>query len=248
MRLNYERLRKVFRKSQKLLTERTVSELWGAFRTFNIAIHSISMAGYVNALPAFVCYELPAREASSFCDFWKFSSCDFIAFISYLSEVNFFFMCLLRINLPNLCPNPDQYTKKSQYVRYRIQRHFLDNRNVDICSKSIFPESNRVFKAVLIKLKRDGLGSTKHKDSISPTDMEKISVSTRIFWVRLQFKCNTPKGLQNKVFIDLLTFFCNRGRENVRTVKVADFSILHDEDGLRLRDVICSKLRKPCVA
>ena len=28
-----------------------------------------SMAGYVDAVPAFVCFELPAREASSFCDF-----------------------------------------------------------------------------------------------------------------------------------------------------------------------------------
>ena len=27
------------------------------------------MAGYVNAVPAFVCFEIPAREASSFCDF-----------------------------------------------------------------------------------------------------------------------------------------------------------------------------------
>ena len=32
------------------------------------------MAGYVNAVPAFVCFELPAREASSFCDFLKLTS------------------------------------------------------------------------------------------------------------------------------------------------------------------------------
>ena len=65
------------------------------------------MAGYVDAVPAFVCFELPAREASSFCDFWKLTSCNFIAFISSLIEVNFCFfkICLLRINLPNLCPN-----------------------------------------------------------------------------------------------------------------------------------------------
>ena len=48
------------------------------------------MAGYVNAVAAFVCFELPAREASSFCDFWKLTSCDFIAFIS-LIEANFWF-------------------------------------------------------------------------------------------------------------------------------------------------------------
>ena len=53
------------------------------------------MAGYVNAAPDFVCFELPAREASSFCDFWKLISCDFIAFISSLTEVNFWFLDVL---------------------------------------------------------------------------------------------------------------------------------------------------------
>ena len=52
-----------------------------AYSEHSIAIHSISMAGYVNAVPAFVCFELPAREASSFYDFRKLTSCDFIAFI-----------------------------------------------------------------------------------------------------------------------------------------------------------------------
>ena len=52
------------------------------------------MAGYVNAVPAFVCFELPAREASSFCDYWKLISRNFIAFISSFIEVNFFFFFL----------------------------------------------------------------------------------------------------------------------------------------------------------
>ena len=52
----------IFRKSQKLLTEAAYSE-------HSRAIHSISIAGYVHAVPAFVCFELPALEASSFCDF-----------------------------------------------------------------------------------------------------------------------------------------------------------------------------------
>ena len=40
-----------------------------AFSERSIAIHSISIAGYVTAIPAFVCGELTAREGSSFCDF-----------------------------------------------------------------------------------------------------------------------------------------------------------------------------------
>ena len=46
------------------------AEAAAAYSEHSIAIHSIiSMAGYVNAVPAFVCFELPVREASSFCDF-----------------------------------------------------------------------------------------------------------------------------------------------------------------------------------
>ena len=53
------------------------------------------MAGYVNTVPAFVCFELPAREASSFCDFWKGISSDLNAFISFLIEVNSCFLDVL---------------------------------------------------------------------------------------------------------------------------------------------------------
>ena len=90
----------------------SASELWAssteaAYSGHSNAIHSISMAGYVNAVPAFVCFELPAREASSFCDIWNLTILRFIAFISSLIEVNIFvfYMCLLRMTLPNLCPN-----------------------------------------------------------------------------------------------------------------------------------------------
>ena len=38
-----------------------------AYSEHSIAIPSISMAGYVTAVPAFTCGELPTREASSFC-------------------------------------------------------------------------------------------------------------------------------------------------------------------------------------
>ena len=41
--------------------------LFGAFGQG--AVLSVSVTGCVNAVPAFVCFGLPAREASSFCDF-----------------------------------------------------------------------------------------------------------------------------------------------------------------------------------
>ena len=41
-----------------------------AYSEHAMAIHSISMAGYVTTLLAFVCAELRGREMSSFCDFF----------------------------------------------------------------------------------------------------------------------------------------------------------------------------------
>ena len=53
------------------------------------------MAGYVNTVRAIVCFELPAREASSFWDLKKLTSCDFIAFISTFIEVNLIYLDVL---------------------------------------------------------------------------------------------------------------------------------------------------------
>ena len=63
----------------------------GLFRTFNS--YSFNFNGVLHKHRTG--FELPAREASNFCDFWKFTSCDFIAFISPLIEVNFFFFGVL---------------------------------------------------------------------------------------------------------------------------------------------------------
>ena len=55
------------------------------------------MAGYVNVYAVYrllsVSNSQPV-EASSFCDFWKLTFCEFIAFISSLIEVNFLFMLI----------------------------------------------------------------------------------------------------------------------------------------------------------
>ena len=76
----------------------------------------------------------------------------------------------------------------------------------------------------MIKLKHEGKGVVNHKNAISSQDMEKIATSC---------DTNDPAGLQNKVFIDVMIYFCNRGRENLRSMTAEDFSLKTDEDGLR---------------
>ena len=51
------------------------------------------MVGYVNAVPAFVYFDSP--RGKQFLWILKFTSCDFIAFISSLVEVNFCFLAVL---------------------------------------------------------------------------------------------------------------------------------------------------------
>ena len=52
-------------------TAHRASSTDAAYSEHSIAIHSISMAGCVNAVPAIVCFELPAREAKQFVWFLK---------------------------------------------------------------------------------------------------------------------------------------------------------------------------------
>ena len=59
------------------------------FRTFDC--YSISKAGYVTTVLAIVRTELRDREASSFCDFWKMTSCEFTFFYSFLTRANIIF-------------------------------------------------------------------------------------------------------------------------------------------------------------
>ena len=50
-------------------TAHRASSTEAAYSEHSIAFHSIQWRVYVNAIPAFVWLELPAREASSFRDF-----------------------------------------------------------------------------------------------------------------------------------------------------------------------------------
>jgi hypothetical protein len=67
---------------------------------------------------------------------------------------------------------------------------------------------------MLIKLKQVGMGVTVHKPEITSEDIGKLYNC---------FDLNTYTELQNKVFLDCMLFFCNRGRENLRELKRDDF-------------------------
>ena len=79
----------IFRKSQKLLTDLASSTEATCYSEHSIAIHSILLTGYVTTVAASVCGKLPAQEASSFCDFFFMTSCDFTAYNPVLLKQTF---------------------------------------------------------------------------------------------------------------------------------------------------------------
>ena len=135
--------------------------------------------------------------------------------------------------------NGSLYTSKSMHgLRYGIHRHFQSVKGIDITNSDQFVRSNKIFKAMLVKLKKEDKGSVKHKDPISKDDMAKILSCLDI---------STPHGLQDKVFVDIMMYFANRGRENLRDMKITDFVIQKNEKGLRYiihRDMLTKTRRE----
>lgn len=56
-----------------------------------------------------------------------------------------------------------------------------------------------------------------HKNPIRRQDLQKLYIS---------FNFKEAEGVQNKVFVDYMLYFCNKGRENLRELKISDFPLV----------------------
>ena len=101
-------------------------------------------------------------------------------------------------------------------IRYGLQKHLLKTRKEDIINSNMYKDANEMFKAVLVSMKKAGIGEAKQKEHVEPEDIEKLYSCDA-------FSLDTAPGLQRKVIFEYLYFFCNRGRENLREVKKDDF-------------------------
>jgi len=79
----------------------------------------------------------------------------------------------------------------------------------DIANNVGFKPANLVFQAMLVKLKQKGISV--HKPPIQNNDLKKLYDS---------FDLNVPADLQNKVFIEFMLYYCNRGRKNLWDLQV----------------------------
>ncbi|KAK3729205.1 hypothetical protein QZH41_002770 [Actinostola sp. cb2023] len=111
-------------------------------------------------------------------------------------------------------------------LRFGLNRHFKATQGTDIINDIVFCEANKVFLAKCVDLKRQGLAKVVHKPAILENDLRKL------------YECGVfslvdPKTLQNKVFFEIMLFYCRRGRQNLRELKVTDFSFSCDDKGSR---------------
>ena len=60
------------------------------------------------------------------------------------------------------------------------------------------------------------------------------------------FDLNSPTGLQDKVWFELMLFICRRGRENLRDIKKDHFLIEKDENGRQYVTQAVDELTKKC--
>ena len=98
-----------------------------------------------------------------------------------------------------------EYRKSSlQNLKNGLKRYILEKCDIDI-SGAGFSDTNKVYSAKVVDLKRQGNGDVKHKEPIESEDLIKLYKYFEQY--ESDGKIN-PKILQQKVFFDLLLHFC----------------------------------------
>ena len=81
-----------------------------------------------------------------------------------------------------------------QTLRNGLRRHCLEQLGVDIVNDKVFSYSTKVFKASVVDLRHQSLGTIQHHPAITKADMTKLhSGDTFVFDIHM------PNGLLNKV-------------------------------------------------
>ena len=130
------------------------------------------------------------------------------------------------------------YSKSSlNSLRFGLNRHFKATRGIDTINDPDFSDANKVFGAKCVDLKRQGLAKVEHKSPICEEDLQKLYECG-------VFALNDPAKLQNKVFFEVMLYFCRRGRQNLRQLRKTDFSVNIDGSGARYICKITDELTK----
>ncbi|WAR13682.1 hypothetical protein MAR_003787 [Mya arenaria] len=111
-------------------------------------------------------------------------------------------------------------------VKYGLSKYLKEKCRIDISTDNDFVTAIKTFKAKLTDLQKKGKGSVVHRPQIADYDMKKLMDPFNV-----AFNVNTPCGLQNKVWFDIMYHLCRRGRENLRVMKKTTFAMEVDSSG-----------------
>lgn len=103
---------------------------------------------------------------------------------------------------------------KKHYItilKYGLSKYIKEHMHIDTKNDPAFLHSKDVFSAVLSDLKKKGLGGVEHNPAICHEDLMKLYDVNGV-----ALNSNTPHGLLNKCWFDVMIFLCRRGRENLR--------------------------------
>lgn len=104
------------------------------------------------------------------------------------------------------------------------------DKNIDITKDREFCEANRIFEGYIKANIMEGNAKVKHKPSMTHKDW-KILINSKDLDPR------TPKGLQNKVFVNIMSHFSIRGREGLRELRKESFVVRGGDTGLEYVEV-----------
>ena len=88
-------------------------------------------------------------------------------------------------------------------------------------------KANLVFDSVQVKAKKEGKGVRDSTSVISPEDLRKIGEYFAVDHVTTP----QPKHLQECVMFYIMYFFCQRGQENLKDMRVNHFKLITEADG-----------------
>lgn len=114
-------------------------------------------------------------------------------------------------------------------LRAGINRFTKEKRNLDITNDLKFTRTNEMFKAVSVKARKEGRGSTKSYPPIEPDDLNKLAE----FFNHDIMNHPNPRKLQKCVLFYIIYFFCRRGRENIYDMTIDTFQVATEFDGVQ---------------
>ena len=122
----------------------------------------------------------------------------------------------------------DDYCVQSlKCLRAALNRFFRQEKGFDIVKDPPFVKSNEMFKAILVDVKKNGLGVRHSYEPISQIDLERIA----------EYFCNdyvtlpNPRKLQQNIIFFIIYYFCRRGRENLYMMTQNTFEVRAEPDG-----------------